>query len=78
VAHILGVALVVVRYRLGLVLLAVNQLLQQEMDTLVQAIFLIQVRQVGVVAEAQIQLTQEQEMRGAVHFKEAPVVVVED
>jgi hypothetical protein len=34
------------------------------------------VRQVGVVDEAQTQLTQDQEMRGDVHFKVALVVAL--
>ena len=47
---------------------------RQAWGILVEALLLIAVLQVGVVAEAQIQLTLVQEMREVVHFKAAPVV----
>jgi hypothetical protein len=78
VAHILEAVLVAVRYRLAVTLVEGNQMFQLEMDILVQDMFLTLVRQVGVVAEAQIQPTQEQEMQGDVHFKVAQVVVLAD
>jgi hypothetical protein len=51
-----------------------NQMPRQAWGILVEALLLIAVLQVGVVAEAQIQLTLVQEMREVVHFKAARVV----